>query len=110
MNERKQVKIDTRTLVYGEIRQSGGDPSTLFEILEGVIDRRDWETLFSEDGQPVGSFQRFLESPPPNGCGVRAEKLLALLKVEHRYETDADIAERMQKLRERIEQELQISA
>ena len=102
MSIHKRMRIDSRTLVYGELKQSGGDPSTLFEILEGVIERHDWEFLVDDEGKPVGSFRRFLEAPLPVGCGVKAEKILALLRVEHRYETDKDYAQRMKNLRDHV--------
>lgn len=102
-NTKTTVRIDSRTLVYGELKQSGGDPSTLFEILEGIIARRDWENFVDDNGQPIGSFRRFLEAPLPAGCGVKAEKIIALLGVEHRYEQDRDYAKRMARLRYDVE-------
>lgn len=94
--------IDSRVLLYSQMKQSGADPSLLFEILEGIIQRRDWEVLLDGNGVPVGSFRRFIESPPPAGCGMPAEKLMKLLQLEHRYETDGDYRERMAILRDEV--------
>ncbi len=94
-----RVNVDSRMMVYTEIKRAGGDPSLFFEILEGAIERRDWEYLTDDDGVPVGSFRRYIEAPYPVGCGMKPEKLEALLHVEHRYEADTDFAERMASLR-----------
>ncbi|GEM_PF-5542071 len=109
-DSRNVVRLDSRTLMHGEVKQSGGDPSTLFEILEGIVARKDWEILVDDSGLPVGSFRRFLEAPLPVGCGVKADKILALLQVEHRYEQDQDYAARMAKLRDDVQRLLALES
>lgn len=94
--------LDPRWLVTSELKSTGGDPSLLFEIIENIIERRDWEKLPSggDSGDPVGSFRRLIEAKPPVGCNLPAEKLLKMLELEHRYEKqDSKWADRMKALR-----------
>jgi hypothetical protein len=99
--------LDSRTMLYTEFRRTGGDPSFLFELLEGIITRREWETLKDEQGNPVGSLRRLIEAPLPTGCGQTVEKLKALLVVEHHHaREDNEWAQRMKTLRTQIEAEL----
>lgn len=101
--------VDSRTLLYTELTRTGGDPSFLFELLEGIVQRKDWNNLLDEDGNPVGSLRRLIEAPLPTGCGQSAKKIVALLKVEHRYERNSEWRERMKALRKAIEKELGVS-
>lgn len=97
--------VDPRWLVTSQLKEPGGDPSLLFEIIENIIERRDWEQLPEGDDsqEPVGSFRRLIEAPPPTGCNLSANKLLKLLELEHRYEhQDADWRERMIVLRQNV--------
>lgn len=109
-NER-QVTIgqnDWRNLLLTELKRTGGDPSILFEILEGIVQQRAWEKLSDTEGNPVGTLRRLIEAPPPIGCGQRVDKVLKLLDVEHRYEgSDKDWHQRMTQLRQTIRAELQ---
>lgn len=95
-----RVNVDSRLMIYSERKRKGGDPSLFFEILEGAIERQDWEYLTDDSGIALGSFTKFIEAPYPIGCGLKRETLLALLSIEHR---DADenkaIKERMKMLR-----------
>lgn len=95
--------LDSRSMLYTEFRRTGGDPSFLFELLEGIIERREWENLKDEQGNPVGSFRRLIEAPLPTGCGQPVEKLRALLAVEHRHSrNDNEWAQRMKVLRDEV--------
>jgi hypothetical protein len=97
--------LDPRWLVTSQLKSAGGDPSLLFEIIENIIERRDWEKLpdGGDSGEPVGSFRRMIEAPPPIGCNLPAGKLLKMLEIDHRYEhQDAEIRERMTLLRENV--------
>lgn len=99
--------MDWREQLIVEMRRAGGDPSHLFEVLEGIMRDRAWERLLDERGNPVGSLRRLIEAPPPTGTGQKADKVVALLKVEHRYERDdSDYAERMKALRDDVMREL----
>lgn len=103
----KTVDNDWRNLLYTELKRTGGDPSFLFEILEGIMEQRAWETLLDEDGNPVGSLRRLIEAPLPVGCGQKAEKVLRLLRIEHRYEdAGTQWKDRMEHLRNAVEREL----
>lgn len=97
-----RVNTDSRMMVYTETNRKGGDPSLLFEILEGAIEREDWLYLTDDSGQALGSFIKYIEAPYPIGCGMKPDKLLALLNVEHKYEADTDVGERMSTLRDTV--------
>lgn len=106
-NRKVSIDNDWRNLLYTELKRTGGDPSFLFEILEGIIQQRAWETLLDDNGQPVGSLRRLIEAPLPVGCGQKAEKVLRLLHIEHRYEdAGTQWKERMETLRQQVEAEL----
>lgn len=97
--------LDPRWLVTSQLKSAGGDPSLLFEIIENIIERRDWEQLPAGDntGEVVGTFRRMIELPPPIGCNLPAYKLLKILEIDHRYEhQDAEVRERMTLLRENV--------
>lgn len=97
--------LDPRWLVTAQLNETGGDPSLLFEIIENIIERRDWERLPDDGngGEPVGTFRRLIEAPPPAGCNLPANKLLKLLEIEHRYEhQDSDWRARMDVLRQNV--------
>lgn len=103
MTNNVRVNVDSRMLMYSENNSKGGDPSTLFDILEGAIEREDWNRLTDDDGEPLGSFLKYIEAPYPVGCGMSKAKLLALLNIEHRYESkQRDKATRMEALREAV--------
>jgi len=98
---------DWRNMLITEMKRTGGDPSFLFEILEDVVKERAWEILLDTNGNPVGSLRRLIEAPPPVGCGQKAEKVLRLLEIEHRYERDKKTwHRRMETLRTSIRKEL----
>jgi hypothetical protein len=108
-NRKVSIENDWRNLLYTELKRTGGDPSFLFEILEGIIEQRAWETLQDDSGEPVGSLRRLIEAPLPVGCGQKVDKVLRLLQIEHRYEDDGtQWKERMKALRENINTELKI--
>lgn|SRR5574341_21693 len=100
--------VDARTLLYTELNRTGSDPSFLFELLENIVERRLWEVLLDDSGNPVGSLRRLIEEPLPTGCGQSINKILALLEIEHRYERNSDWGIRMKCLRENIQRELKI--
>lgn len=107
MDRRKLGDIDARILLYAEMNRQGSDPSFLFELLEQIIERREWETLTDENGEPLGSFQRLVEEPMPVGIGQSLDKLRALLRIEHRYENqNPKWRERMIRLKRAIEAEV----
>lgn len=96
-----------RNSLYVELKRTGGDPSHLFEVLEGIINQRAWENLLDEQGNPVGSFRRLIEAPLPVGVGQSADKILKLLELEHRYEhNQPKWNERMRVLRDAVRKEL----
>lgn len=98
---------DWRNLLITELHRTGGDPSVLFEILEGIMEQRAWESLKDENGEPVGSLRRLIVEKPPVGCGMSIEKMLQLLKVEHRYEHEnTEWRERMLALKTEVFREL----
>lgn len=100
---------EARSLLYDELNRPGGDPSNLFEVLEAVVETRAWQTLTDDDGNPIGSLQRLIEAPRPAGCGQPIDKVLALLRIEHRYERENNSwAKRMKALRQAIENELAV--
>jgi hypothetical protein len=88
MTTRNEISFDNdvRNSLYVELRRTGGDPSILFDILYGIIERRDWENLRDKDGRPLRSLKELIERPLPDGCGQSLERVKALLQVEHRYE------------------------
>lgn len=103
----KFAEDDWRNLLITEMKRTGGDPSVLFEILEDVVTERAWEHLLDDTGNAIGSLGRLIEAPPPIGCGQKAEKVLQLLEVEHRYETtNRKWHARMMDLRGAVRQEL----
>ena len=57
--------MDVLTMLQAEFQKSGGDPSYVFDLLAGIIRRREWETILDEEGQPVGSLRRLIEAPMP---------------------------------------------
>jgi len=98
---------DWRNMLITELRRTGGDPSELFEILEGIVEKRAWEYLTDDDGEPVGTLRRLIEEKPPVGAGMPADKVMRLLEIEHRYEHANDQwRERMAVLRDTIRREL----
>ena len=98
---------DWRNMLITELRRTGGDPSELFEILEGIVEKRAWEYLTDDDGEPVGTLRRLIEEKPPVGAGMPADKVMRLLEIEHRYEHANDQwRERMAALRDTIRREL----
>jgi len=109
-NEAKQLErndLDPRWLVTSQLKAGGTDPTLLFEIIEDIIERRDWEWLPLGNGskEPVGSFRRLIEAPPPVGCDLPADKLLTLLRLEHRAERNTKaVRERMAALRDTVRQ------
>lgn len=107
-----QIQIggnDWRDQLIVELKRTGGDPSHLFELLESIIHQRAWEYLLDTNGRPVGSLRRLIEAPPPIGCGQKADKVLKLLEVEHRYERDnTEWHERMTVLRDEVRREMGI--
>ena len=101
-NDHYQNSLDPRLLLNSEIRQAGGDPSHIFELLETVIERGDWQTLPTDWGEPHATFRSFVESPFPNGIGIKADKLMNLLKLEHRFEDSPSYRERYDVLRRKV--------
>jgi len=101
------ITNDWRNMLYTETRRIGGDPSFLFEILEGIIEDRAWEILLDDDGNPVGSLQRLIEEPLPVGIGMSVSRIRQLLQIEHRHEGKSEAwKSRMRQLRIAIDNEL----
>lgn len=102
--------LDPRWLVTNQLKYQGADPSLLFEILWGIVQREDWFTLLDKDGNPVNNFLRLIEEPPPVGCNLKRDKLEKLLELKHRNEDqDEDVAKWMKDLRKFVGSQLEKS-
>ena len=97
---------DRRQRFFVHLRQDGGDPSQLLDLLATVVEREDWKRLESEDGVEL-DFYRYITEPFPVGIGWSLEDVQTILKLHHKYERpprlDRKKAKQMAKLRDTVE-------
>ena len=85
------------------IHRSGGNPSSLFGLLDRLVREESWKRLRDVEGQPFSSFTELVESPEPFGLGTTRTELRLLIALRHPHEGwDPEWKERAPELRREV--------
>lgn len=96
---------DRRMRFYVQLKQDGGDPSQLLDLLSTVVEREDWKQLTSHRGKQL-TFLEYVTEPYPTGIGWSKEDVENMLKFHHKYErkpmNDPEVEARMKSMRAKV--------
>lgn len=85
------------------IHRSGGNPSSLFGLLDRLVREESWKRLRDVEGQPFSSFTELVESPEPFGLGTTRTELRLLIALRHPHEAwDPEWKKRAPELRREV--------
>ena len=89
----KSPEEDRRQRFFVHLRQDGGDPSQLLDLLATVVDREDWTRLLDDRGAKL-NFRRYITEPYPVGIGWSLDDVQTILKLHHKHERPPHYSEK----------------